>query len=378
VTVLVFLLVACGSFSGSGLRTPDDVETSDDTGSRTVDTELTDTGDTGEPWPAATTSCAAADAELRFSTERPETGDTLTVEVSADTGYVWIGMEVDGYADSLGGVEISGSGPYTWTYGYRVTGPGWLVFTFTADEGATPICEGEVFAKGEIEEPPPDTGTTDPGLPPDNPVGIGLVGPGNEDQWDRAAELSGPGGHIKLIFPGMVPGMSGAPAEWIEAVRQVQARDLVPVIRLNPPWGETDIRHWSDDAAHRSYTGYAASFAAVVSDLPLREGWPLWLEVLNEPNLCYEWTCDGSDRSSLDYETIAAEYASLLRDVTSHRGRRSQRPPGRCRWPGRTGRGGRPGPGRTSRGPAASDRPLWSPCPRRSTSRSCSGPGRRA
>ena len=61
---------------------------------------------------------------------------------------------------------------------------------------------------------------------PHNPVGIGLVGPGNAAQWDRTAELAGPGSHIKLIFAGVEPQMSGATQEWIDAVNEVYARDL--------------------------------------------------------------------------------------------------------------------------------------------------------
>ncbi len=122
---------------------------------------------------------------------------------------------------------------------------------------------------------------------------------------------------MKLIFVGVVPGMSGPETAWSNAVAGVYARDLVPVIRMNPHWGQTEVREWSDDSSHLSYTGYAQSFAAVVSGLPLREDWPIWIEVLNEPNLCYEWTCDSDAGTWMGYETTAAEYAALLRDVTA-------------------------------------------------------------
>jgi hypothetical protein len=161
--------------------------------------------------------------------------------------------------------------------------------------------------------------------PPANRFGIGLVGPGQAEQWDRAAELAGRGGHIKLIFAGVDRGASGPEAGWVTAVAECYARDLVPVIRMGPPWGDRDLRSRSDDAGHRSYTELAAAYAAVVAGLPLREGWPLVIEVHNEPNLCYEWVCDPGDAPDhpevpdgwMHYTDVAAEYAAFLRDVTA-------------------------------------------------------------
>lgn len=159
---------------------------------------------------------------------------------------------------------------------------------------------------------------------PDNPFGIGLVGVGDALQWDRTAELTGRGGHIKLIFAGVEPGMTTAKPEWHTATAAAYDRDLVPVIRIAPGWGDLDIRSTSDDAAHLQYTGIAAAYAAVIDSLPKREGWPLIIEVHNEPNLCYEWLCDPSDVPShpqapegwIHYTTMAREYAAFLRDVT--------------------------------------------------------------
>jgi hypothetical protein len=322
VALIGLIWLGCGSFGGSGAVGPTVLPTETDPSTTSMDSgdslDSADTGaveDTGQEWPGAEVACAASDATMAFSTEQPTTDGLLRVSVTAETGYVWIGMAVDGGLVSEGSDTITGSGPYTWSFGYTVTEPGWLSFTFTADSGATAICEGRVYAEGDPVGGT-DTELPDAEEPPENKVGIGLVGPGDASQWDRAAELAGPGGHVKLIFPGLVLGMGGAPQDWIDAVQGTYDRDLVPVIRLNPPWDDHDVRHWSDDSGHRDYTSYAASFAAVVADLPLREGWPLWLEVLNEPNLCSEWTCDGSDGGSLDYRTTAAEYAALLRDVT--------------------------------------------------------------
>ncbi len=150
------------------------------------------------------------------------------------------------------------------------------------------------------------------------------MSPGNSTQWDRTAELTGRGGHIKLIFPGVTLGMTAPPQQWQDAVSEVYARDLVPVIRIGPNWGTINIRKDADDASHLSYTQLAGAYAAAVAGLPLREGWPLVIEVHNEANLCYEWTCEASNAPSdpapagwIHYTTTAAEYASFLRDVTN-------------------------------------------------------------
>ena len=167
-----------------------------------------------------------------------------------------------------------------------------------------------------------DTGTL---APPANPVGIGLVGPGNSSQWDRTAELAGRGGHIKLVFAGVDMNTNAAPQDWVNAVQGVYARNLVPVIRMGPHWGDRNIRQYADDDSKMSYQALAAKYALAVADLPLRDEWPLVIEVHNEPNLCYEWACQPDEAPShpdvaagwIHYSDMAAEYAAFLRDVTT-------------------------------------------------------------
>jgi len=150
-----------------------------------------------------------------------------------------------------------------------------------------------------------------------NRFGIGLVGPGTALDWDLSAELIGAGGYVRLVLPGITRDTQGADPAWIAAVQAVYARGLVPVIRLAPPWGDADVRYDSDDDAHLHYTALAAAHRRVVEDLPLDPSLPLWVEVHNEPNLCYEWTCHAGDGASgwLPYQTTAHEYAAMLRDV---------------------------------------------------------------
>jgi len=57
---------------------------------------------------------------------------------------------------------------------------------------------------------------------PANKLGIGLVSPGNTTQWDRSKELTGRGGHIKLIFPGINKQTSEPPQDGADVDRAVE------------------------------------------------------------------------------------------------------------------------------------------------------------
>ncbi len=198
-----------------------------------------------------------------------------------------------------------------------------------ADAGSANPNRPDAGAAGGTDARPEGGSNADAGVDPlapaPNPFGIGLVSPGNATQWDRAAELVGYGGHVKLIFPGVDGNTTAARDEWKNAVAQVYARNLIPVIRIGPNWGDGNIRATSDDAAHKIYTTIASKYAAVVRDLPRRDHWPLVIEVHNEPNLCYEWTCRPENAPPhpdvpagwMHYTNTAAEYAAFLRDVAT-------------------------------------------------------------
>jgi hypothetical protein len=155
----------------------------------------------------------------------------------------------------------------------------------------------------------------------DNAFGIGLVGPGSANDMQLAAELAGPGGHVKMIFPGVTRSTQGPQQAWVDAVNHAYASNLVPVIRVGPPWGDRNLRKQSDDAGNMDYTSLAQAYKRVVDGLPRDDDTLIWIEVHNEPNLCYEWVCDAGQGdmeggSKISYQTIAAEYAAFLRDVT--------------------------------------------------------------
>lgn len=199
-------------------------------------------------------------------------------------------------------------------------------------DGHTPDGTAELDALQGQDGSQPDGSTQPDGTvgpdasgPTTNRFGIGLVGPGNTAQWDFTANLAGHGGHVKLIFPGIDLNTTGPDASWVTAVSECYARDLVPVIRLGPHWGDRHIRNMSDDASRTTYTNLAERYRQVVEGLPLRAGWPLWLEVHNEPNLCYEWECHPTEAPVhpnapsgwMHYSDIAHEYAYFLRDVAN-------------------------------------------------------------
>lgn len=264
--------------------------------------------DSGPPLPC--------DAAFSLTPSAPRAGMPFTVSVTDATGWTYVDLAVSGPGAPVadwGGV----SGSYTWSYSVHGHAAGVLAMAFTADMGTRTIATCMVrIADGTT---PIDAGVpaTDAGpstTPPTNRFGIGFVGPGSAEDLELAADLTGPGGYVKLIFPGVTRDTTAPDASWVSAVRDAYARDLIPVIRVSPPWGDNDVRYDSDDSAHLRYTALAAAYRRVVEGLPLRAGWPIWIEVHNEPNLCYEWTCRAGE-GWLEHTTAAHEYAAMLRDV---------------------------------------------------------------
>ncbi len=268
--------------------------------------------DAGPPLPC--------DAAFSLSPAAPRAGMPFTVSVTDGKGWTYVDLNVSGPGAPVaawGGV----SGSFTWSYSVSGHTAGVLAMTFTADMGARTIatCMVRVGDGTTTDAGTPRDAGGDAGMittPPANRFGIGFVGPGSAGDLDLAADLAGPGGYVKLIFPGVTRDTAAADPSWVSAVRDAYARDLIPVIRISPPWGDNDVRYDSDDGAHLRYTALAAAYRRVVEGLPLRAGWPIWIEVHNEPNLCYEWTCHAGE-GWLEHTTAAHEYAGMLRDVAN-------------------------------------------------------------
>jgi len=187
------------------------------------------------------------------------------------------------------------------------------------DEVSDPAVDDAV----DLDVPPDDEVVETP----ENRFGIGLVGPGNTGQWDLTHNLVGDGGHIKLIFPGVDLGMTSVPADWIDAIRECDDRNLVSVVRIGPPWGDRHVRNMSDGGGFVAYTQLAEKYRMVAeAALPhVSPGRPLYFEIHNEPNLCYEWECHPAEAPDhpdapdgwMYYSDIAREYALYLRDVAA-------------------------------------------------------------
>jgi hypothetical protein len=138
------------------------------------------------------------------------------------------------------------------------------------------------------------------------------VSQGSTGDLDLAANLAGPGGYVLLIFADITPSRHTADDSWKQSIQGAYDRDLIPVVRMAPPWGDRRVRNMGESPT--SYKGLAKAYHDVIADLPKRAGWPLYVEVHNEPNLCPEWACDASV-GSIDEATMASEYAHMLSDV---------------------------------------------------------------
>ena len=269
----------------------------------------------------------ACDAAFRLS-RLPEAGGAFDVFVTLMPGLTNVALELSGPGSPSASYRgVTGRGPYTWTYHVSGAGEGLLSMTFHADPSATVYAscgvwvsaasDGGVADAGVVDAGPHDAGMT---APTGNRFGIGLVNGGDTRELDLAADLAGPGGYVKLLFVGVRPGMGGPDSGWVNSVRDAYARDLIPVVRFAPDWGDRRVRNQSDGGSDGlRYSQLAASYAAIVRGLPLRAGWPFYVEIHNEPNLCSEWACDRGRFPSdhIPSDRMALEYASMVRDVAS-------------------------------------------------------------
>lgn len=110
---------------------------------------------------AAEPSWACVDgATMEFSPAPVETGTPLTVSVTADIGYVWIGLSLSGPGSATAeDLVITGIGPYTWSWTVRDLTVGDWSAAFTADNGATTICTATFPVSEGGGGDPPDAPT---------------------------------------------------------------------------------------------------------------------------------------------------------------------------------------------------------------------------
>lgn len=116
--------------------------------------------DAGENEDAGEDEQLPCDDKFSFSPDPLETGAINAVTYSHDQGFVYVGIEIDGPGDVVvGELEVSGNGPYYWTWEFTASEPGDYEFTFTRDEGEPQaMCVRNITDTGSPPElePPPD------------------------------------------------------------------------------------------------------------------------------------------------------------------------------------------------------------------------------
>ena len=273
------------------------------------------TGGTG----GAPLSC---DARFSLSMVPVTAGVAFDVSFTDTPGYAHVDVEVTGPGAPVSVWQgMAGEGPYTWTWRVDGHGAGVLDLRFMKDK--EPGSPGTLVASCQVESEGTggtggSGGTGGAGgsggatSPPVNRYGMGYVHEGNAADHDLTRDLVGPGGHVLVIFADVRPDRHHAEPSWKASIADAYARDLVPVIRMAPPWGDRRVRNQGESPT--SYLALGQAYRDIVADLPLRDGWPLYVAVHNEPNLCYEWACD-QGVGWLYEEQLAGEYAAMLRDV---------------------------------------------------------------
>ncbi|MBX2996869.1 MAG: DUF11 domain-containing protein [Caldilineaceae bacterium] len=125
-------------------------------------------------------------------------------------------------------------------------------------------------------------------------------------QLDRALELMGPRAFVKDVFHGIAPGMQNPKPCWVAFIDAVYDRGLQPVIRLQG-------KH-NGDVWEKPYDigGMARAFRSVVEGLPRRDGFKLYVQIWNEPNLNLEW---GGAANPAEYGELLAAAAFAIHSI---------------------------------------------------------------
>lgn len=125
-------------------------------------------------------------------------------------------------------------------------------------------------------------------------------------QLDRAKGLIGWHGYVKQMFHSISADTTYAQPCWQTFVTGAYDRGLQPVIRLQ---GTFSDGHWDKPADPRALAG---AFKRVVQGLPRRDGFKLYVQIWNEPNLNIEWN---GQANPAEYGQFLVEAANAIRSI---------------------------------------------------------------
>jgi uncharacterized repeat protein (TIGR01451 family) len=130
-------------------------------------------------------------------------------------------------------------------------------------------------------------------------------------QLDRVLEVVGTGAYVKQLFYGITSQTAGPHSCWVHFVNAAYDRGLIPVVRLQGPFGGP---HWIKPQPDPSggYATIAEAYKRVVAGLPRRDSRLLYVEVWNEPNLALEWS---GAPSPVEYGRFLVDVAAAIRSL---------------------------------------------------------------
>lgn len=133
---------------------------------------------------------------------------------------------------------------------------------------------------------------------------------------DWAHSLVGDGGYIRQMFGPITKGMNSPPSRWSEIIRGCYERNMIPVVRLTAEYIDNE---WAQpqETKPNDYSEFAQSVKKVFEKLPLKQGMPIYVEVLNEVNLALEW--GGEKPDPVAYGHLLVDVSKALRSLNDPR-----------------------------------------------------------
>jgi hypothetical protein len=127
-----------------------------------------------------------------------------------------------------------------------------------------------------------------------------------------AKTLIGDGGYVKQLFYPITNSTTGPQQWWIYFVNKCYDLNLNPIIRLGGEIGSDGFWKKPQPDAPGDYTTIANAIKNVVSQLPRRDGFTLYIEVFNEPNLRCEWS---GNPNPVEYADFLIDVAAAIRSI---------------------------------------------------------------